>query len=268
MRLLYSSIAEAAGAQVALTDYSADPGILLRALSQAASRIDSILSALYTLPLSTRATGQAVVASVPVDGTTLTISSVTYRWKTTPAQVNDITIGATVAACGVNLARTLNASSQGGYYSGTDINPDVEATAEAATVPLRVRFGGVGGNVLTLSSSSAAVTVTAFAGGAGDYPALEWINQILAVSILMRGRNLAGGQVQADQQPQDYWKQAMDALSALAAGDEALLDVDGIPAAWKATALPVSDTMDYAPASDEGDPTTWGHDTARDWDRD
>jgi len=267
MRLLYSSIAETEAAQVAFADYS--DAQQLRALVAASGRIDSRLGVRYSLPLSTRAAGAVAFGSIPADGDTITVSSVTYRFKTTAEQAFDVTRGSTALATAVNFARALNASSQGGYYTGTTINPDVEATAEAATVPLRIRFGGTAGNIIALTSASAALTLTTFAGGASDYSQLGSIAQMLAVSFLLRGQNPGPGQNISQDQPQDYYKIAMDWLEAFASGQDILADDSGAAAAMDSSALPWSDTAELLapPFADEGDPAYWGHDTDKDFTR-
>jgi hypothetical protein len=267
MRLLYSSIAETEAAQVAFADYS--DAQQLRALVAASGRIDSRLGSIYSTPLSTRATGTVLFTGIPADGETVVVSSVTYRFKTTAAQAFDVTRGATAALTAVNFARALNASSQGGYYTGTTINPDVEATAETASVPVRVRFGGTAGNVITLSSTSSALTITGFSGGASDYSQLGSIAQMLAVSFLLRGQNPGPGQNISKDQPQDYYKIAMDWLSELALGNELLTDDTGTAASMDPSARPWSDTSEIhaTPFADEGDPCYWEHDTDKDFSR-
>ena len=267
MRLLYSSISETEAAQVAFADYS--DAQQLRALAGASARIDSRLASRYALPLSTRATGSVLLTDVPADGDTITLSSVTYRFKTTAAQAFDVTRGATAAATGINLARAINASSQGGYYSSTTINPDIEATTEGATVAIRARFGGAAGNLLTVSSASSAITETALTGGAGDYASLATIAQWLAVSFLLRGQNPGPGQNMAKDQPQDYSKLALDWLEALMNGDETLEDDTGASASLSTSARPWSDTSELGadPFADEGDPACWGHDEDKDYER-
>ena len=269
MRLLYTSIAETEAAQVAFADYSSSHAQQLRALVAASGRIDSRLASAYSVPLSTRATGSVLFGSIPDDGDTITVSGTTYRFKTTGAQAYDVTRGATAAATAVNFARAVNGSSLGGYYAGTDVCDDVEATAETATVPLRVRWGGTAGNALTLSSSSAALTITAFSGGLGDYSQLATIAQMIAVSFLLRGQNPGPSQNISKDQPQDYYKIALDWLEALASGDELLVDDAGALATRDPNARPWSNTSELLapPFADEGDPCYWGHDEDKDWAR-
>lgn len=267
MRLLYSSISETEAAQKAFADY--DNSQQLRALVFGAGRIDSKLSHLYTLPLSSRATASVLFSGNPADGETIIVSSITYRFKTTGAAAYDVTRGSSATATAINFARALNASSQGGYYAGTEINPDVEATAETVSVPLRVRFGGTAGNVLTVSSTSSALTITAFSGGASDYSQLATINQLLGHSLLVRGQNRSTGQNQSADLPEDYYKMAMAMLDALASGAEALIeDSTGAAVAMSDGMLPDSDTRLYIPPVDEGDPLAWGHDIDRDYSED
>ncbi len=69
------------------------------------------------------------------DADTVTIGSVVYRFKNTPALAYDVQIGASAAATLDNLKAAINASGTPGteYFAGTLIHPDVTATTNTDT---------------------------------------------------------------------------------------------------------------------------------------
>jgi hypothetical protein len=68
----------------------------------------------------------------PSDGDTVTIGSVTYRFKNTMAQAYDVQIGASLTATLTNLKAAINNDGTPGtdYGSGTVKNPDAFVSAE------------------------------------------------------------------------------------------------------------------------------------------
>lgn len=100
------------------------------------------------------ATGTVTFTKNPSDDDTLQIGSVTYKFMTTPAAVNDVAIKGTVYETAHNLAGVINGDS-GEAYEGT-ISPslDVSAEVEAGVMTLTARTAGTAGNSLALVQSS------------------------------------------------------------------------------------------------------------------
>lgn len=114
------------------------------------------------------AAGSLAFAANPADGDTVTISSVVYRFKTTPAQANDIKIGAAATDTVTSLEKTINGDGEEGtdYYAGTTTPLTlVTAVTSGTTLTLTAQEEGVNGNSIALASSDANITATAFAGG-------------------------------------------------------------------------------------------------------
>ena len=156
------------------------------------------------------------------DGDTVTIGSITYRFKTAIAAINDVLIGASAAASLTNLVAAINLYGTSGttYFAGTNTNPDVWASAVTATVvTLKARIGGTGGNSIGLARSAATLTVSGanFTGGSGSNTkaGLGWTNPF----------NGNGGQAvfRAGAGVQQYWHIDDDSPSTAALGKEAQL---------------------------------------------
>ena len=91
--------------------------------------------------LNTYASGTLTSDATNVsDGETLTIGSITYRFKDTPAQAYDIKIGADAATTLDYVKAAVNATGTDGteYYAGTLAHPDVIATTNTNTTQLIV----------------------------------------------------------------------------------------------------------------------------------
>jgi hypothetical protein len=106
-------------------------------------------------------------------GDTVTIGSVTYRFESTMAQINDVKIGADAATTLANLKKAVNATGTEGteYYAGTVINPDAAAlTLTATTLLLYAKVGGTGGNALDSTEASTHLSFggATFAGGSAS----------------------------------------------------------------------------------------------------
>lgn len=108
----------------------------------------------------------------PADGTTLTIGSTIYTFKTTITGVaNQVKIATTAALTLANLVSAVNITSGAGtaYSAATLINANASASAVAGGITtLTASLGGTGGNSLALAQSAAHFTLGAFAGG-GSY---------------------------------------------------------------------------------------------------
>ena len=91
------------------------------------------------------------------DGDTVTIDTVTYRFKYAMAQAEDVKIGATKAATQEHLRKTMNGTGSAGtdYYTGsTSPHTTVEMDAWSSDVAIvRARTAGSGGNSIATTSS-------------------------------------------------------------------------------------------------------------------
>jgi hypothetical protein len=97
-------------------------------------------------------------ATLPADGTTLSIGQVTYQLKTVPTQANDIFIGGTAAATLVSIGKAINGTGVVGtdYYAGTTPSQQVEAgTATATTLPITAQVPGIAPNSITTAIGGA-----------------------------------------------------------------------------------------------------------------
>ena len=162
----------------------------VHSLEHTGADIRGRLAKVFSLPLSTGATGSVTVTTNPATTKTVVAGQKTYTWKDAIAAAGDVLIGATQAASALNLARAINEDAAGsgvGYHADTTINPDIYASVSGAIVSLESRSGGEAGNHLTLTSGDAGVTVVAFSGGAGDYETLKHIQGLLAAADLVGG---------------------------------------------------------------------------------
>lgn len=124
----------------------------------------------------TAATGTITFNGNPADADTVTINSVVYRFKTSPAQANDIQIGASAAATQANLLYCLLGSiSQSGtaFFAGsTALASTIRVTSASNVLTLTAATKGTAGNAYTLAKSSTNLAVsgagTLTGGAAGD----------------------------------------------------------------------------------------------------
>ena len=108
--------------------------------------------------LGTAATGVLTFSANVDDDDTLTIGTRVYRFKNTPAAINDIKIGINKAASIANLNATIDGSGTPGteYYTGTLPHADVVITSIVADiVSFRAARTGAAGNMVTTTDSSA-----------------------------------------------------------------------------------------------------------------
>lgn len=96
------------------------------------------------------ATGTVTFTENPSDGDTLQIGSVTYKFRTSPAAVNDVAIKGTVYETAQNLADVINGDSGKAYAGTTSPSLDVPAEVEAGVMTLTARTAGTAGNSLVL----------------------------------------------------------------------------------------------------------------------
>lgn len=112
--------------------------------------------ATVTLGGGTAATGTITLGANPTDGDTVTIGAKTYRFKNTTAQANDVKIGASATATGVNLDKAIQADGTGDgtdYHTGTTANASVTATNATGVVTLTAIESGTAGNSIALSAT-------------------------------------------------------------------------------------------------------------------
>jgi hypothetical protein len=108
----------------------------------------------------------------PADGDTITISSKTYRFKTTPVAINDVNSNVNNATTLANLVKAINQTGIGDgsdYFAGTTQHPDVFAwPVSGNNVPLSANIGGTGGNSIatTKTGTNTAVGGATLASGA------------------------------------------------------------------------------------------------------
>jgi hypothetical protein len=156
---------------------------------------------------STAATGTITNAgSVPVDGSTIKVGAITYRFKNVMAQAYDIAIGSAILTF-ANLNRAINGSGTPGfnYYAGTLPNPGVAATSalpvlvsgSTYNIPLVAIASGAGGNglVLTLSgTTNLTVSAATLTGGVTSGISAVTIGPLYAsCSITSNGANPSNG---------------------------------------------------------------------------
>ncbi len=111
-----------------------------------------------------KATGTITVTGQPADGDTFVLGLITYRFKNTIAQANDILIGANLAATQANIVAAINGDQTligTSYHATTRPNPGVSASAFVANVStLTALYGGIAGNLIVLTESATNVTVS------------------------------------------------------------------------------------------------------------
>lgn len=90
--------------------------------------------------------------TAPADGSTVTVGSITYRFKTVIAQINDVFINTTAANALINLGRAINGTGTPGtdYFTGTVAHPNVVANTPTATIlTVSANLPGSWANVVT-----------------------------------------------------------------------------------------------------------------------
>ena len=137
-------------------------------------------------PGGTAAVVTLTIAEPVTSTNTMTIGSRVYRFMTTPAQANDIALGANEAATKVNLVAAINGTGTPGteYFAGTEKNRQVSAAAFSGdTCVITAREGGVVGNAYAstetfthVSNVFSAVTLT----GGKDF---AWVGSLEPVGI-------------------------------------------------------------------------------------
>ena len=109
-------------------------------------------------------------ATEVADGEVLVIGAVTYRFKDTLAQINDVKIGASVTATLLSLKKAINGNGVAGtdYFAGTVAHPLVLASAsDATTVTVYSRTYGTANNTLATTTTATHLSWSASTLGAG-----------------------------------------------------------------------------------------------------
>lgn len=221
----------------------------------------------FALPITVCSNGSVLFDDNPSDGETLTIGGTTYRFKDTPAAINDIKRGATAAATCLNLLRALEESEyDDNYYAGTTINTSAWGVRNTAgtLLTLTARKGGPSGNDIPLETDSGVLTLTAFSGGLREFPELVLVHvQLVTLAALggQVGSNFSGGNVATGL---DTDKQIEEFLGHYKGGG-VLIDTTGTSYASRVDTIETDSGAH--PIADMQDPVFWGHDDSRDWDR-
>lgn len=264
---MYASLASLKSDQPVFDSTSYADKTCIRKLASRARALDGILAKFYALPVSVSAEGLLTFAGNVSENDTVTIGAKTYTFKASPASANDVDIGTDAAATIINLKRAVNEGTNGGsYHTDTTINVDAEATSTVNTLTPIARVVGVDGDDLVLSKSATNITVTSgFSGGTRFFETLEELNIWMATIVLLGGQINSkiggGGNVGL---VKDIKTSITETIEGLAISGS-LVDEDGT------TRIPLSNApvtnADTYPIADMGDPTTWGHDADRDFDR-
>lgn len=107
------------------------------------------------------------IPTTPADGTLTVLGSKTYRWKDTPAQVNDVQTNANTTTCMQNLACAVNEEFSG-FFAGTTQNPEFHAPALPTTNAgwFYAVTPGVAGDSLTVTVAGNVSILIPLGGGA------------------------------------------------------------------------------------------------------
>jgi hypothetical protein len=132
----------------------------------------------------TEATGVLTLAGNPSDGNTVTIDGVTYTFRTSPDEANEIDIGAAATNSIDNLIAAINGAAGEGtlYGTGTEAHPTVLAAAGSGdTMDVTARTAGTVGNSIATTKVGAdlawgAATLT---GGTGTLYTASTTNPIM-----------------------------------------------------------------------------------------
>jgi hypothetical protein len=122
----------------------------------------------------TKATGTLTVTGNFSDNDTFLLGGVTYRFKTTPAQANDIDIAASAELSLANAVLAINGTGTPGattYFTGTSAQPALIASNTATVLTVTARVGGSHANGIDFREGvdgGTTFSVTrAISGGAG-----------------------------------------------------------------------------------------------------
>lgn len=123
----------------------------------------------------TKAWGTLTVTNNFSDADTVLLGGVTYRYKTTPAQANDIDVGASAEVSLDNLRKAINGEGSAGattYFAGTATQPALLASNTATVLTVKARLAGSHANGIDFREGvdgGTTFSITrAISGGAGN----------------------------------------------------------------------------------------------------
>lgn len=156
-------------------------------------------------------TGAYTFSGAPSNADTVTINGLVYTFKTgSLVAARDVAAGASAAAAAANLAAAIiadPANAGTSFYSGTLAHPDVVAYASSGVCTLYAKLHGAGGDAITTTESSTAITVGGgtLAGGAdSNYATMTEVRynnhtlkhqKVTVESEQIRSDRMASGQV-------------------------------------------------------------------------
>ena len=121
-----------------------------------------------------KAWGTLTITNNFSDADTFILGGVTYRFKTTPAQANDIDVGADGATSLANAVLAINGTGTPGattYFTGTATVPALIASASATVLTVTARLAGTHANGIDFREGTDGGTTfsitRAVSGGAG-----------------------------------------------------------------------------------------------------
>lgn len=121
------------------------------------------------VPFTTFATNVLTSDTTNVaDAATVVIGDITYRFKSTMAQAYDVKIGADADTSLANLVAAINGTGTAGteYYAGTEVHPDVRASAVSAHAStITAVLPGFGANSLVTTGATHLTFATETMGG-------------------------------------------------------------------------------------------------------
>lgn len=125
-------------------------------------------SRLRVAPGQAKAEGTLTLVGQPIDGDTMTIGSVTYRFKDTMTQAEDIQIGGSVWGTQGNIEACINGTGTEGveYYAGTTAphtSVEIDSFDSTQDAVVRALTAGTAGNSI--------VTTETFTSGVGSFDA-------------------------------------------------------------------------------------------------
>ena len=206
---------------------SFDDKPLIELLDVSALQIVKRLARRYPTPITEYSTGAIEFSGNAAEDDTVTLGLTVYRFKATPEDPYDIDIGADATASALNLANAINESIYNtAYYDQTAINPFAGASADSGVITLKARKGGPGGDDIPLSTTGANIDITAFSGGAREFPMLVLLNTQMCKLLALGGQqnsNIGTGSASAA----DVAEQIKAAWEDLEASGGYLVDTTG-----------------------------------------
>jgi len=164
------AVAAQGDATQALADASTADGKAVAAQGDASQALSDAATALTAAgkmgsgtPVNAVAsTGAVALNDAPHEGDTVQIGTITYRFKGTLAQANDVLIEVSAADNAANLDAAINLGAGGGtkYHINTLINPDISSTVIDDDLTVTAKVKGVAGDLLDLIEVSEHITLS------------------------------------------------------------------------------------------------------------